>query len=133
MNEEKVNNPTINNEAPKEKQPQTVRYYRAFLINCLNLQAQQENIINEYEAKIKDLLKHSQSKEKTKALRQELLRVSKERKQNEEILTAISHSIQTLNEYESILGISYRLTNSFIAKEGAKYIKATVPEGTNNE
>ena len=124
MNNEKIKNENqveATMEAPKKKQPLSVKNYRAFLINCLNFQSEQYKQWEEYEDRCHNLLRKSQSKSQSKALRVDLLRITQERKKIKGIIDNITTSLQSLNEYESLTGINYKLTPEFIASEKPKY------------
>jgi hypothetical protein len=124
MNKENINKENqveATTEAQKKKQPLSVKNYRAFLINCLNFQSEQYKQWEEYEDKCHNLLRKSQSKSQSKALRVDLLRITQERKKIKSIIDNITTSLQSLNEYENLTGINYKLTPEFIATEKPKY------------
>jgi hypothetical protein len=136
MNKENINKENqveATMEAPKKKQPLSVKNYRAFLINCLNFQSEQYKQWEEYEDKCHNLLRKSQSKSQSKALRVDLLRITQERKKIKGIIDNITTSLQSLNEYESLTGINYKLTPEFIATEKPKYFPEEDKEDTDEQ
>ena len=110
-------------EVPKVKKTYSVKNYRAFLVNALNFQAEQYQQWEKYEDECHNLLRKSKSKEQSKVIRTELLRIGQQRKKVQKIIDNITVSIQSLNEYEGLAGLSYKLSEEMIAEEHAKYFK----------
>lgn len=124
MNENKsVNECNQTMVTPKIKKTYSIKNYRAFLINALNFQAEQYQEWEKYEDQCHNLLRKAQSKSQTKALRVELLKITQQRKKIKEIIDNITTTIQSLNEYESLAGLKYTLSEEMIKEERDKYFK----------
>lgn len=114
---------------PSIKQPLSVKNYRAFLINCLEFQNKNLIKLSEVEDKYHNLLRKSSSKSYSKEIRLKLMHIGKDIKKIKDIITNINISIQSLSEYENLVGIEYKLSKEFIKKEKPKYL----PEEKENE
>lgn len=132
MNENKpINECNQTMVAPKVKKTYSIKNYRAFLVNALNFQAEQYQEWEKYEDKYHNLLRKSQSKSQSKALRVDLLKITQQRKKIKQIIDNITIAIQSLNEYEGLAGLSYTLSEDMIKEERAKYFKENKVEETN--
>lgn len=109
--------------AQKVKKTYSVKNYRAFLVNALNFQAEQYQEWEKYEDQCHNLLRKAKNKDQSKTFRTELIRIGQQRKKVKAIIDNITVAIQSLNEYESYAGLSYKLSDEMIAEERAKYFK----------
>ena len=134
MNENKpINDSDQTVVAPKTKKNYSVKNYRAFLVNALNFQAEQYQKWSEYDDRYNNLLRKSSSKAYSKALRMDLLKIQQEKKKIKGIIDSITSAIQSLNEYESLAGLSYTLSEDMIKEERAKYFKEDKVEESNEQ